>query len=41
METHRRFKEQLDILKAHKVPGVVIFEHRHLDARDYKLLSKY
>jgi uncharacterized lipoprotein YddW (UPF0748 family) len=41
MESPARFKEQLDILKSHKVPGVVLFEHRHLKAVDYKILGKY
>lgn len=41
MDNRRQFREQLDAVKRHKVPGVVIFEHNSLRAADFRLLAKY
>jgi uncharacterized lipoprotein YddW (UPF0748 family) len=41
MDSIKQFKEQLDMVRKHKIAGVVIFEHNSLKKAEFKLLGRY
>lgn len=41
MDSRRQFREQLDAVRRHRVPGVMIFEHNSLRPADLRLLARY